>query len=140
MSNYLNQGIERRDFLRAGVIAGGVVAAGTTLAGCAAAEEGVKDATTTASVPLSEVAVGGGVVVADPPVVVTQPSSGEVKAFTAICPHAGCLVSEVADNVIICPCHGSKFSAEDGSVIAGPAPSGLASTAYKVEGDTVTFG
>jgi len=140
MSNYLNQGIERRDFLRAGVIAGSVVAAGTTLAGCAAAEEGVKDATTTASVPLSEVAVGGGVVVADPPVVVTQPSSGEVKAFTAICPHAGCLVSEVADNVIICPCHGSKVSAEDGSVIAGPAPSGLAGAAYKVEGDSVTFG
>ena len=140
MSDSLNQGIERRDLLKAGVIAGGVVVAGSALAGCAAAEEGAKEASATASIPLSTVAVGGGVVVADPPVVVTQPSSGDVKAFTAICPHAGCLVSEVADNVIICPCHGSKFSAEDGSVIAGPASSGLAGAAYKVDGDTVTFG
>lgn len=140
MPKIVNEGIHRRDVLKAGVVAGGVVAAGSALAACAAAEEGVKDATATASIPLSDVLVGGGVVVAEPPVVVTQPSEGDVKAFTAICPHAGCLVSEVSDNVIFCPCHGSKFSAEDGSVISGPASSGLAGAAYKVSGDTVTFG
>lgn len=68
-----------------------------------------------------------------PKVVVTQPVEGEIKAFTAVCPHQGCLVNEVADNQIICPCHGSLFSAEDGAVIQGPATSGLAPVAVMVK-------
>ena len=55
-------------------------------------------------------------------VVVTQPSAGEFKAFSAVCTHAGCLVDQVASGTIDCPCHGSKFSVKNGSVVAGPAP------------------
>lgn len=48
-----------------------------------------------------------------------------VVAFTAICPHTGCDVTEwLADEkVLYCPCHFSKFDPRDGArVVDGPAP------------------
>jgi nitrite reductase/ring-hydroxylating ferredoxin subunit len=73
----------------------------------------------------SEVPVGGGKVFTSAQVVVTQPSAGEYKAFSAVCTHGQCFVDQVADGTIDCPCHGSKFSAKDGGVIDGPATSPL---------------
>ena len=70
---------------------------------------------------VADVPVGGGVVLADRDVVVTQPVSGTFKAFSATCTHQGCAVSEVANGTINCPCHGSRFTVADGSVAAGPA-------------------
>jgi len=46
------------------------------------------------------------------------------KAFTSVCTHQGCDVNDFSGNKIICPCHGSKYSTS-GSVVDGPAPSGL---------------
>ncbi len=139
----MNRNMERRQVLKAGAVVGGVAVGATVVAGCSAAEDiesGAEQAAATASVPVTEVPVGGGYIAQEPPVVITQPESGDIKAFTAICPHAGCLVSDVVANEIICPCHGSKFSAVDGSVISGPSPSGLNGVAYEVTGETVTFG
>jgi len=48
-------------------------------------------------------------------------------------------VSEVVDNEIICPCHGSRFSATDGSVITGPATTPLTSAGVAVEGGSVVL-
>lgn len=87
--------------------------------------------------PVDQVVVGSGVVYDGPKVVVTQPVQGDVRGFTAVCPHQGCLVSEVTNNEILCPCHGSLFSAEDGAVIAGPARSGLAPVDVAVVDDQV---
>ena len=88
-------------------------------------------------VATADVPVGGGVVVEDAKVVVTQPAKGDFKAFTAVCSHQGCLVTSVADDTISCPCHGSQFSATDGSVKNGPASSPLASVAVRVKGGEV---
>lgn len=93
------------------------------------------------SVAKSEVPEGGGVVLNEGgDYVVTQPESGTFKAFSSICTHQGCPVAEVADNQIICPCHGSAFSAADGSVLQGPANAPLAAAAVSESGDQLVIG
>lgn len=87
----------------------------------------------------SDIPVGGGTIFADQQVVVTQPAAGEFKAFSAVCTHQGCTVGSVSDGAIICPCHGSMFSIEDGSVEAGPASAPLAEVALTVKGDSITL-
>ncbi len=88
--------------------------------------------TTTADVP-----VGSGIVVGE--VVVTQPEAGDFKGFSAVCTHTGCLINEVADGTINCPCHGSKFSL-DGEVVNGPATRPLNAEAITVQGDSIIIG
>jgi Rieske Fe-S protein len=88
-------------------------------------------------VATADVPVKGGVVLDGKKIVVTQPTAGEFKAFTAVCTHMQCLVSSVKNNTISCPCHGSTYSAADGSVKGGPASSPLRSVAVTVEGDQV---
>ncbi len=89
--------------------------------------------------PASEVAVGSGVIYADALVVVTQPTKGDYKGFTAVCTHQQCPVTSIEDGEIICSCHGSHYSIEDGSVLAGPAPSALAAESITVKGGDVTL-
>jgi Rieske Fe-S protein len=86
----------------------------------------------------ADVPVGGGKILDSPPVVLTQPTAGAFKAFSSICTHAGCAVSEVQQAQIICQCHGSIFSAVDGSVLQGPASSPLAPVNITVRGSTIS--
>lgn len=88
----------------------------------------------------SDIPVGGGKVFTDQKVVVVQPSTGEFVAYTAVCTHQGCIVAEVSDGTIVCPCHGSMYSIEDGSVTGGPAPAPLEEKPITVEGDNITLG
>lgn len=90
-----------------------------------------------ALVAAADVPVGGGVILEDKKVVVTQPTQGTFKGFTAVCTHQGCIVSGVKEGVISCACHGSAFSATDGSVTNGPAKAPLAEIAVTVEGGRV---
>ncbi len=87
----------------------------------------------------ADVPVGGGLILEDEGVVVTQPAEGDFKAFSAICTHQGCPVTSVEDGTITCPCHGSRFSIEDGSVQAGPAPAPLPAVDITVEGGQVSL-
>ena len=88
--------------------------------------------TTTAEVP-----VGSGVIVDE--IVVTQPVAGDYKGFSAVCTHTGCLLNEIADSTINCPCHGSKFSL-DGAVVNGPASRPLDTVAVRVQGNSIVKG
>lgn len=90
--------------------------------------------------PAADVPVGGGTIYADQKIVVTQPTEGDFKAFTAVCTHQSCLVSKVTAESIDCTCHGSKFSVEDGSVLNGPATTGLTPVTVTVDGDQITTG
>ena len=85
---------------------------------------------TTADVP-----VGGGTVFQKQKIVVTQPTEGDFKAFTAVCTHQGCTVGSVNGDTIQCNCHGSQYNAADGKVKKGPAPKALAPKNITVEGD-----
>jgi Rieske Fe-S protein len=88
---------------------------------------------------VSDVPVGGGVVIAAQGVVVTQPAAGEFKAFSATCTHQGCAVNEVANGTINCPCHGSKFAVDDGAPTAGPAKKPLPEKSVTVQGSAVVL-
>ena len=85
----------------------------------------------------SDVPVGGGKILADKKIVITQPKSGEFHGFSAVCTHAGCIVGTVSGGTINCPCHGSRFSITDGSVVNGPAPSPLPPVGIKVQGTSI---
>ena len=87
-----------------------------------------------------DIEVGGGTIFAEDQVVITQPSDGEFKCFSAVCTHQGCIVSSVSDGNINCECHGSQFSIADGSVVTGPATSPLPEQQIAVDGDSITLG
>jgi Rieske Fe-S protein len=70
-------------------------------------------------------------------VVVTRPSGSDYKAFSAVCTHKGCSVSEVKGGTINCPCHDSKFDISDGSVKGGPATKPLPPAKVSVKGGKI---
>jgi Rieske Fe-S protein len=85
----------------------------------------------------SDIPVGGGKILIEKRIVITQPHAGTFDAFTAVCTHQGCIVTTVSGGTINCPCHGSKYSIVNGSVVNGPAPSPLAPVSIKVEGTSI---
>jgi Rieske Fe-S protein len=85
-----------------------------------------------------DIPVGGGKIFADQKIVVTQPTAGDFRCFTAVCTHAGCLVGDVSNGTINCACHGSKFKVADGAVTNGPAKKPLSSVAIKVADDAIS--
>ncbi|MGW2747101.1 Rieske (2Fe-2S) protein [Streptomyces sp. NPDC001450] len=91
----------------------------------------------TALAKTSDIPEGGGKIFKDQGVVVTQPAAGTYKAFSSKCTHQGCAVGSVANGVIVCPCHNSHFSVEDGSVKKGPATQALAAAKIAVSGDEI---
>jgi Rieske Fe-S protein len=128
--------LSRRTILVGGA---GLVGAGV-LVGCsssssepAASRDAAGDGTL---IDAADVPVGGGVIVGD--VVVVQPTEGEFLAYSAICTHQGCKVNQVGDGAIRCPCHGSVFAVEDGSVRTGPAGAPLPAVSVSVEGGVVS--
>jgi Rieske Fe-S protein len=109
----------------------GASAAGANGYGAPAAASGV------ALAPLSAVPAGGGIVLASKGVVLTRSSSGAVHGFSSVCTHQGCTVATVADGTIDCPCHGSRFNAQTGAVVRGPATIALPAVAVAVRGGEV---
>jgi Rieske Fe-S protein len=87
----------------------------------------------------ADIPEGGGKVFESEKVVVTQPTAGTYKAFSAVCTHAGCAVKSISDGVINCPCHNSNFSITDGSVKSGPAKKSLPEVKISVSGDSISL-
>jgi len=48
-------------------------------------------------------------------------SGNRVLAFSRFCTHAGCLLNRENEGKVDCPCHGSRFEAETGIPLKGPA-------------------
>jgi cytochrome b6-f complex iron-sulfur subunit len=56
-------------------------------------------------------------------------------AVSAVCTHLGCITQwKPEDNLIECPCHGSRFTRE-GTKVAGPAPRPLPHFALRLTAD-----
>jgi len=142
-------GPTRRGLLRGAAAVGAVGVAGVALSSCGGGE-GAADGNGTGgaegsnggagvTAKTTEIPAGGGKVFDSQKVVVTQPEAGQFKAFTAVCTHQGCIVSEVAAGTINCPCHGSKYNITDGTVKAGPATKPLAEKQVTIHGDQITI-
>jgi nitrite reductase/ring-hydroxylating ferredoxin subunit len=69
------------------------------------------------------------------PILITQPRAGEFRGFSAVCTHAGFVMTNMANSEIKCDNHGAVYSADDGSVLSGPAPRALGKVTVTVEGD-----
>ncbi len=137
--------VSRRQFLGCAALFG---VAGPLLVACS----GGDDSTDTGGsgggggdvlVATADVPVGGGVVLTDIIVAVTQPTEGEFKAFDAHCTHQGRTLGDPnSDGVMTCPLHGSQFTVE-GENVRGPngeaagTTANLTEIAVKVQGKNV---
>lgn len=74
-------------------------------------------------------------------VLLYRPDASTILAYSNICSHQGCAVgTDTTETNFYCPCHGSRYAYEDGSVLSGPAPLALTRYAASIEGqDIVVF-
>ena len=110
-------------------------AAAPATSAAAASGSGGGGGSSTPLAQLSDIPVGEAIAAQDngKPIILTQPTAGVVKGFSAICTHMGCTVAPSSDGKELdCPCHGSKYNATTGAVIQGPAPKPLPAVAVKV--------
>jgi nitrite reductase/ring-hydroxylating ferredoxin subunit len=96
-----------------------------------------KDLEPDALATTDEVPVGGGIILTDERIVITQPERGEFRGFSAVCKHQGQTVGRVADNTITCLFHGSQYDAATGAVTNGPATTGLDPVKLRVRGGAI---
>jgi thiosulfate dehydrogenase [quinone] large subunit len=78
--------------------------------------------------PSTQLPPGQGATYRDPgdgqPDIVIRSNDGSLRAFNAVCTHAGCTVG-YEGNQIVCPCHGGTYDPTTGAVTSGPPPTGL---------------
>ncbi|WP_405732388.1 Rieske (2Fe-2S) protein [Streptomyces sp. NBC_01537] len=133
----------RRTVLQGAALAG-VAGIGLTACGSSDSDSATTTAETSAAATstelgaTSDVPVGGAKLYKDAKLVVSQPTKGTYKAFSAVCTHQGCVCDSVTGTSLLCACHGSKFNAETGAVEQGPATTALrAATVTVKEGKLV---
>lgn len=136
-----------------------MVLVGTALPGCLNSDDAEKPATGTAGAPAEPIQAkteganvrvpGGGNLKPNTaiaftygpkdnpkPGIVFATASGQLKALSARCTHAGCAVnwSDEGNSHLHCPCHGSNFDLT-GKVLQGPAKAPLATFAVQKSGN-----
>src|SRR5699024_1843097 len=72
----------------------------------------------------------------EPFVLIVRGDGEDITAYSGYCTHNGCALRQ-EDAELDCPCHGSRFDAETGEVLAGPATRQLPEVRVAVEGDVV---
>ena len=88
---------------------------------------------------VEDIPLGGGLLVSDDlgEVLLVRPEEGVVYGFDPRCPHQGVTVEPPTNGVIVCPQHGSRFDAENGSLLQGPASRGLEPIPVRIFEDNV---
>lgn len=137
---------DRRAMLK---LAGGVVASVTFVSACGSGEKpaggGARsevsaetEAAVRQAVASGQVGVGQAAFLGDAGVVVTQPTAGDYKVFSDVCPHQNGKVTmrDQASGRLVCVLHGSQFDPVTGEVAVGPAARGLSPIDMKVGAGT----
>ncbi|PFG27672.1 putative rieske iron-sulfur protein [Corynebacterium renale] len=110
-----------------------LVGSATTFAGILAAACG---STSTEEVAATDVPVGSAIIVGD--FIIAQPTAGEYRAYSVICPHQNSRITEVEGSTVRCTNHNSIFDIATGKVLEGPARDGLTPAQTDASGGTVT--
>lgn len=121
----------------------GALGVAAALAGCAGSGDDTSDPEVASGAELAstaEIPVGGGIILTDEKLVITQPTEGDFQAFTAVCTHQGLLVTSVEDGTIRCANHGSSYDAASGDATGGPASGPLASVDITVDDGKILAG
>jgi len=88
---------------------------------------------TTITFPLT--GLSSGVTIANGVIIIK--TSDEIRVFLSRCTHLGCALQMCGTDRLICPCHGSEFSAATGNVIKGPASEMLQELDFEISGDQI---
>lgn len=131
--------VSRRAVLGTGLSLGAAAAVG-----CANSGSFDPAVTTTGSgvlIPLDEVPVGGvaAVTIDRRPAFIARPTADTVRAFSGVCTHQGCTVVAAGD-ILLCPCHRSRFALLTGEVLRGPAEKPLPPIDVAIDGGSVILG
>jgi nitrite reductase/ring-hydroxylating ferredoxin subunit len=76
---------------------------------------------------------GDGVALTDE--VIVCRAAGTTRVFSARCTHMGCRITAATSDLLVCPCHGSRFRF-DGSVATGPAARPLEPLPFAIDART----
>ena len=64
--------------------------------------------------------------------VIVYKTENNLEIYSSKCTHLGCKINSAANDEIVCPCHGSRYSF-NGEVIKGPSTKPLVKLSYKVD-------
>lgn len=109
-----------------------LLASATSFAGLLAACSSSSEPITTDATDVPE----GSAIIIDN-IIFAQPSKGIYKAYSTRCPHQGNKISIIEGEYAICPSHDSIFNLSDGSVVSGPARTGMTPVELSNEGTTL---
>jgi nitrite reductase/ring-hydroxylating ferredoxin subunit len=160
-----NATISRRSVLAAGCA--GAVACGAALAGCSSSDSGGTPGANTTTDPggatsggsstgagatsapnqggaalakVADIPAGGSLqVMSDGKPVILFRDGNAVTGHSAVCTHMGTVIP-AGGAELTCPNHGSKFNAQTGAVLNGPAAAPLPEVKVTVSGDSVMAG
>ena len=137
--------LNRRNVLAAGAAAAGAA----TVAACSGNQGGGQNSAETPTVApdtelaaLGDIPVGQSITAKTPDgqdIIVSRPTQGSAKAFSATCTHQGCKVAPQGGE-LHCPCHGSTFDPKTGEARNGPAEAPLPAVPVRVSNGKITSG
>ena len=61
--------------------------------------------------------------------VIISKKGESLTVLSSTCPHLGCVIKSFENGRLVCPCHGSQYSAE-GKLIKGPSRNDLSALTY----------
>ncbi|MDO5661794.1 MAG: Rieske (2Fe-2S) protein [Brachybacterium sp.] len=71
-----------------------------------------------------------------PFVAIIRGAGDDIRALSGYCTHQGCAVTLDGEE-FDCPCHGSRFDADTGEVLRGPADAPLPEVEIEIDGDVI---
>lgn len=89
--------------------------------------------------PLAAIGGAATIIASTGTYLIARTAQNTFTALTAVCPHAGCAVSGIANSLYVRPYHGAEFNLS-GGVVQGPAVSSLRPFPTTFANNVVTIG